>query len=381
MDRVALKQITKRPSVVIACLTILAVMAFAGVSRLANRFGEQQKALARHLYERGLGEQQAGKNEIASEHFRAALNYSPDNFQYQLSLARALRDTGRTSEAETYLVNLWERSPQDGAVNLALGRLAAREQLLDRTIQYYHNAIYGVWPSSPDEHRLNAWFELVEFLLSQNARPQAEAELIALSAELPNRSDLQLHVADLFARAQDYAHALLEYQHALLINRGNPQALAGAGDAAFNLARYRTAARYLDAAVTANPQDPQIAQMLQISKLVLDEDPFGRGISASERLRRIRSILEEVGKRLDACLNSSTDSSSVPSPSSLPALKASWKEMNAKLNHLGLRGESGLGDEVMDLVLQIEQQTPNCGTTPQDQALLLLAQSRAGVEQ
>ena len=115
MDRAALTHAMNRPAVVIAIMTVLAVLGFAGVTRLVNRFGEQQKALARHLYERGLAEQQAGKNEIASEHFRAALNYSHDNFQYQLSLARALRDSGRTGEAETYLINLWERTPQDGA--------------------------------------------------------------------------------------------------------------------------------------------------------------------------------------------------------------------------------------------------------------------------
>jgi len=381
MDRVGFAQIMNRPAAVIASLTVLAVIGFAGVTRLVNRFGEQQKALARHLYEQGLAEQRAGKPEMALEHFRAALTYSRDNFQYQLSLARALRDTGRTSESETYLVNLWERSPQDGAVNLALGRLAAREKLLDKTIQYYHNAIYGVWPSNSDENRLNAWFELVEFLLRQNARPQAQAELITLSAELPHRPDLQLRAADLFVRAQDYPHALLEYQHVLQIDHGNPQALAGAGEAAFDLARYRTAARYLEAAVTANTQDTQSAQMLQISRLILDEDPFGRGIATSERNRRIRSIFEDAGKRLDACPNSSAAASSGATPTAVPPLKARWMEMKTKLARLGLRGESGLADEVMDLVLQIEQQTANCGMTPQDQALLLLAQNRAGVEQ
>jgi len=381
MDRVALAQIMNRPAVVIASLTVLAVIGFAGVTRLVNRFGEQQKALARHLYEQGLAKQQAGKPEKAIEHFRAALTYSHDNFQYQLSLARALRDTGRTGEAETYLINLWERSPQDGSVNLALGRVAAREKQLDKTIQYYHNAIYGVWPSNSDQHRLEAWFELVEFLLGQNARPQAQAELITLSAELPRRPDLQLHVADLFARAQDYPQAQLEYQHVLQVDHGNPQALAGAGEAAFNLARYRTAARYLEAAINANPQDTQSAQMLQISKLVLDEDPFGRGISTSERIRRIRSIFEEAGRRLNACLNSSANSSADANLTTVSPLKTHWMEMKRKLARLGLRGESGLADEVMDLVLQIEQQTASCGTTPQDQALLLLAQNRAGVEQ
>jgi len=54
--------ITGRTPVVIATLTILALLGFLGVTRLVNRFQEQQKALARHLYEQGLAEQQANRN-------------------------------------------------------------------------------------------------------------------------------------------------------------------------------------------------------------------------------------------------------------------------------------------------------------------------------
>src|SRR5579871_2600207 len=132
MHELTLKPLTGRTPVVIAGLTILAILGFFGVGRLVNRFQEQQKALARHLYQRGFAEQQSGKLDLAVQNFRAALGYDPDNFQYQLSLARTLRDSGRTDEAEAYLISLWERSPQSGAVNLALGRLAARQGNVDR---------------------------------------------------------------------------------------------------------------------------------------------------------------------------------------------------------------------------------------------------------
>jgi tetratricopeptide (TPR) repeat protein len=361
---------------VIASLTVLAVLAFLGVGRLVNRFQEQQKALARHLYQQGLEEQQAGKPELALVHFRDALTYDRDNFQYQLSLARALRDSGRTSEAETYLISLWQRSPQSGAVNLALGRLAARQQLLDKTTQYYHNAIYGVWTSNPDENRLNAWFELIDFLVRRNARPQAQSELITLAAELPHRAQLQLRVADLFAQIQDNEHALDEYRRVLQVERADPYALAGAGQAAFNLARYRTAARYLDAASKANPQSVQLAQMLAICNLVLQDDPFARGISMEERNRRTRRMFEAAGRRLETCGDTAKVQADV-----LAAAKAKWLTMKPKLVRLGRTQESGLPDEVMDLVLQIEEKTAGCEASEQDQALFLLAQNRAGVEQ
>jgi len=381
MNQATLQPVTSRPPVVIAALTLLAVLGFAGVTRLVNRFVQQQKALARHLYQQGLNEQQAGKFPLALEHFREALTYDHDNSQYQLSLARALRDSGRTDEAETHLISLWERTPQDGAVNLALGRLAAREKLLDKTMQYYHSAIYGVWTSNPDENRLNAWFELIDFLIRQNARPQAEAELITISAELPPRPDLGLRVADLFARVEDYDHALAEYRRVLDAERANLRALAGAGDAAFHLGRYRTAVHYLEEASGIDSHNDQTNQMLQVSKLVLSRDPFLRGISSVERERRLRQIFNDAGKRLDDCMNTRASISPAPQLNALPALKAEWTQMKPEL--AGSRQQNSLGFPyaLMDLVLRIEQQTAVCGSDAEDQALMLLAENRSEVEQ
>ncbi len=380
---VTLKPITSRPPVVIAGLSVLAVLAFLFVNRLVNRFGEQEKALARHLYEQGLAEQKAGMPDRAIEDFRAALIYSRDNSQYQLSLARALRDTGRTDEAETYLISLWERSPQDGPVNLALGRLAARQRSLDKTLQYYHNAIYGVWASDPDTNRLNTWFELIEFLVRQRAYPQAQAELITLAAELPPRPELRLRAADLFARAQDYDHALVEYQRVLRLDRGNAAVFAGAGEAAFSLGRYRTAQRYLQSAVKANLEDAQASQLLQTSNLILEADPFSQRLSNAERNRRIRAAFHQAGERLAGCAQSKGVDLMTPSaPGDLPALRAHWNEMKTKLKRLGALGEDDTADAAMDLVFEIEQETSkNCGPpSGLDQALLLLGQNRAGVD-
>jgi tetratricopeptide (TPR) repeat protein len=377
------KPITTRPLVVIAGLTVLAVLAFLFVNRLVNRFGEQEKALARHLYEQGLAEQKAGRPDRAIEDFRAALIYNRDNSEYQLSLARALRVTGRTDESETYLIGLWERSPQDGPVNLALGRLAAQQRLLDKSLQYYHNAIYGVWASDADTNRLNAWFELIEFLLRQAAYPQAQAELIALAAQLPQHSDLQLRVADLFARAQDYDHAFAQYQQVLRLDRENVAALAGAGEAAFNLGRYRTAQQYLQSALRVNPADTQTSQLLQTSNLILDADPFSPRLSNAERNRRIRSAFVQAGQRLDTCAQSKgIDLKAASAPTGLSPLKAHWNEMKTKLRPLVAQGENDIADAAMDLVFEIEQEaSKECGPpSGLDQALLLLAQNRAGFD-
>ncbi|HEX3352778.1 MAG TPA: tetratricopeptide repeat protein [Terriglobales bacterium] len=382
MNLAALKSITRRPPVILASLLIVAVLAFAGVNRLVNRFGEQEKALARHLYEHGLQAQSSGNPEAALGDFRAALGYSHDNFQYQLSLARALRDTGRTAEAESYLISLWERSPQEGAVNLALGRLFAREKHFDKAIQYYHNAIYGFWPSEADTRRRDAQFELIEFLVQQKAYPQAQAELITMASALPADSSLHLRVANLFARAQDYDHALAQCQEVLRTDHGNQTALYGAAQAAFRLGRYRTAQGYLQSALRADPQNADARQLLETATQVLQSDPFAPRISDAERNRRVRSAFLRAGDRLEACAKSQGIDLSPQSPSTgLPSLEAQWLELKPKVTRLGSSND-GLLDQLMNLVYEIEQQTQSvCGPAEGlDRALLLLSQGPAGAE-
>jgi tetratricopeptide (TPR) repeat protein len=386
MPSVMLKPVTNRPPVVIAALAIVALAAFFLVDRLVTRFAEQQKALARHLYAQGEADVNGGHPDRAIEEFRAALLYSRDNFSYQLSLARALRDTGRTAESESYLVSLWERSPQDAAVNLALGRLAARQNQVDKTIQYYHNAIYGVWLADADARRLSAWFELIDFLLRQNARPQAQAELITLGAELPHDPELHLRVAGLWMRAQDYEHALAEYDRVLQLRRNDPAALFGAGQAAFHLGRYRTAERYLQNVAKLHPDDAAASELLELTNLVMNSDPFLQRIPAHEQERRMRAAFVLAGKRLDGCLDSqsksppdaSSSATAQSPPNDLASLKTQWEAMQPKVDR---HADPDLLDSAMDLVFQIEQQTSAaCGApTGADQALLLLSQNPGGV--
>jgi tetratricopeptide (TPR) repeat protein len=373
----------RQPPVVVVTLLIMAVLAFLGVSRLANRFREQEKALARHLFAAGQGALQSGQLEQAVEDFRAALSYNHEDPQYELSLARALRDTGRTDEAETYLLSLWERAPQEGDINLALGRLYAREKSVENTIRYFHNAIYGVWDSDPDVKRRNAQLELIDFLLQQNATQQAQAELITLAAELPRDAQLLVRVGQDFSRVQDYQHALSEFQRVLRFDRDNAAALAGAGDAAFHLEDYRTAQNYLQAAVRQNPKDAASSQTLQVCVLVLQSDPFARRISNRERNRRIRAAFERADKRLAGCAPAPAAGQTAQTlPADLVPLRTQWLALKPKLRRLNAPEEADLPDAVMDLVSQIEQQSAKekaCGPpSALDRALLLLQDHSGG---
>ncbi len=315
--------------------------------------------------------------EQAIQNLRAALSYDQGNFDYQLTLARALRDSGHTGEAETYLVRLWETSPQDGAVNLALARLCARENEDDKATQYYHNAIYGVWPSESDTHRREVRIELVRYLLQRRLYAQAQSELIALEATLSSDPSLRLTVANLFFEAQDYPRALDEYRRVLHADNDNPQALAGAGKAAFRVGHFATAEKFLHAAVQSSPQDAQAAQNLETARLVLQSDPFARRLSRVERVRRVRDAFAHAGERLDECLASHPEASA-----QLREFQTRWREMKPGLIQ-SRAASNDLEEPAMDLVFQIEELTGGiCGApTGLDQALLVLSQTGNGAEQ
>jgi tetratricopeptide (TPR) repeat protein len=377
MELVAWRAFARRPSVMLVSLLLLLIASFLFVTRLVNRFHEQEKALARHLFTQAQSDQNAGKLDQAIKQFRAALSYDRNNFQYQLSLARALRESGRTGEAESYLLNLWERSPPDGFVNLALARLYARDGVLDKTIQYYHNAIYGEWPDNADSRKRDARFELIEFLLHRKAFSQVQAELISAMPTLPRDPAFELRVADIFSEAQDYEHALTQYEQVLHLEHGDGVALAGAGKAAFQLGRYRTAVDYLRRAVEAQPQDVPSSQLLEISTLVLRANPFASDLSNAEQIRRVRTAFNQAGERLNTCLQTKGIGLN---PADLFSLNIEWQQMKPKLATVRSTSQTDIQQAAMNLVFAIEQQTAAiCGPPAgMDEALLLLSRERTG---
>ncbi len=383
------KLVPRSAPVVLLILTLGAVTGFAGVRHLVTRYNANQQARGRKLYAQGVTAAEAARYDDAIDAFRAALTCDPTNSQYQLSLARALRDSGdprRLDEAESYLIALWQRAPQDAAVNLALARVAAHRGSVEDATRYYHNAMYGVWNADADSNRNKARIELIQFLLRKNAREQAASELIALAASLPANPAAHLQAAQLFTQAQDYAGALSQHEAVLRIDPTNAAAMAGAGDAAYRSGNYTLAQRYLRAAVNAHPEDENSRQLLASTDLVLRSNPFQSHISDAERNRRITAAFDQAEQRLTECarqtgVDLSANGSSAGS--TLATLQSRWTAVKPDLKQLRSPAETDLPDAIMDVVSQIEQQAAaSCGP-PQglDLALLLISEKREAVSQ
>ena len=165
--------------------------------------------------------------QTAVSELRTALLYSRDNNSYQLNLAEALLGEGRSDEASAYLVNLWEREPENGQVNLDLAYIAAQKGENEQALRYYHNAIYATWPGNQEVERRDTRLQLIEFLLGIHDTTQAQSELIALAANMADDPSEHTRVGDLFSQARDYEHALTEYSLSLKSEPQEPGSIGG----------------------------------------------------------------------------------------------------------------------------------------------------------
>jgi tetratricopeptide (TPR) repeat protein len=363
----------RQQPVMLTVLTVLTVALFLFATALSRIYHAQREALGTRWFERGVADLKAKNYEAAVTEFRTSLLYSRDNFSYQLNLAESLIGLRRTGEASTYLLNLWEREPENGLVNLELARIEAQQGQNEEAVRYYHDAVYAAWPTEDESQRSTARLELIDLLLRTHAKTQAQAELIALSANAGGDTEEQNRIGELFLRTEDDEHALAAYRVSLHTEKDNAQALAGAGRAAFELGRYAVAQRYLQAAVVENPSDVQSAERLKTAEMVLDMDPFGRSIPAAQRDKLVLDAFATAGKRLESCESANTDQSQ-------ENLKDEWEKMKSKLTGAGLRRSPDEAESAMDLVFRIERAASTACAAPEgkDLALLLIAKLHEG---
>ena len=363
-----------REPITLAVLLVLTAALLAVVGGLSRMYEAQQQALAEEWVQRGMHDMQAGKYADAVTAFRTALLYRRDNDAYMLNFAESLLENGQLDEANAYLTGIWERHPENGQVNLELARIAARQGENKRAIRYFHNAMYAAWPAGQENERRNARFELIDLLLRENDKMQAQAELIALAENVPNEPATAVRIGNLFLQAQDNAHALSEFEMALKSETENAAALAGAGRAAFELGHYAQAMPYLERAVAVTPKDADSATRLRLARLVLEMDPFRQEKRARDREQAVVNAFAMAGKRLSACSVTETSEEK-------QMLAQRWAGMKSQVTISHLRANPDIMNGAMSLVFRIERETEDmCGAgSDADAALLLIARNHEGL--
>jgi tetratricopeptide (TPR) repeat protein len=363
----------------LALIFAVLILLFAITGFVVRSYHRMERGLAQDWYSRGEAELKAGNAGAALADFHNALFYWQDNALYRLRLAQGLAATGHLQQASAYLLNLREREPGNGTVNLELARLAVREHAVPEALRYFHDAIDGEWPNDVVAQRRAVRLELVEFLLESGEKTAARAELIALATDLPRDAGLQTKVGTLLLEVAGYDDALGLFRQALAAEPHLAPALAGAGECYFEMGRYARAQRYLERAVQ---QDPHLTRSatLRTAQAVLDLDPFSRRLSNQERARRARQAFEQAMARLEACAAQQEIDLKAARGDPLQTLYAQATPFRPRVRQRSLGEDSGLLSKTMDLVFEIEKAASRVCGEPQglDQALLLIAREQEG---
>ncbi len=370
-------------------LFVLVVLAIAGLWAVAHyitdAYAARQRALAREWYDRGESEMRAARLVPAIADLRTALAYSHEDPAVRLKLAEALAAANRLQQAGAYLRALWEQQPGNANVNLELARLAARQHDYVHALRYYHGAIYGVWEDNAIVRRRDARLELIEFLLGEGARQQAQSELIAVATELPPDPALLNQAGGYFLQAGDPHRAFDEFELAAQLDPRNPTAAAGAGRAAFEKQDYPQARRYLQAAVSLNSADHQSADLLRTAESVLQMDPSAPRLTHEQQVRRVNSAVQQAQSRVESCavqkgfvLTLQLDVH--PSGGPLNTDYAELMSLKPRLRSSILRAEPDLVGTVMEAVYRSEVDAARlCGAPAgPDLALLLIGRRHEG---
>lgn len=295
-----------RETVLSACALLIVILFFI-TEGVARGYHVKLHELAGQWFAAGEKDLNARNANAALADFRNALVYEPEDPRIQSRLAQALIADGRDEEARSYLLGMLAHSPSDAPVNLSLARIAAASGNETDALRYYHGAIYGVWPNNPETNRLNARLELCRVLIARNNDSDADGELIALGAEIPQQHAATLHeqTGELFLRAGDVTRALEEFRRALAGPRVPAGALRGAGLTAYQMGDFSVAERYLDRANRAKEGDAEVKAALGTTRLILAWDPEAPGLTYVQRRERVRHDLAQAISRAESCAKTS----------------------------------------------------------------------------
>ncbi len=349
--------------------------AFGVTGWIVRTYHSTQNRLAVDWYRKGESDVAANRVAQAIDDYRAALAYSHDNPAYRLRLAQVLERSGDLDAASADLHRLWEDQPANSVINLELARLAARRGESTDAIRYYNNAIYGVWPADDAVRRRETQMELIDYLMKAGRTADARAGLIALAADAPPDAGLRLSLGDRLAATGDLSAALQQFREALAIDPHSAAALERAGVTAFRLGDFEDAERSLRAAAREGETEATTQNLLSTARDAVALDPFLRGLTSQERVRRVRRAFDQAVSTFGRCV--STMPATGPHASDAAALHVRIDALAPALASRDAR-DAQVQQDAMDLVFDVEDFASEvCGTLgPMDAALHALGSVR-----
>lgn len=372
----------QREVVLLVIIAVAAVPLYLFTRRMAEINRHRNSGIAAALYKRAQLQLAEHDPEGAIESLRQAVTNDRGDRRFAFALAKTLAETHHDDEAHHALLRLRDAAPEDPSINLQLARLAVRQNDIAEATRYYHHALYGIWTGDQiEKQRRETRTELIRLLIDHGERSRALAELLVMSTETPNEAGLHVELAGLFGEVGDRERALEHFRTAATIEPENFAALRGAGETAFRMGDYRAASRYLaKARSSAAPgESAEVADLLEIARLVESSDPLAARISRGEQVRRLNFALDRVIALLRACI-ASHEGAGRFGPSILEKLEGDATAMRSAITVGALRRDPDLLQAGADLVFSIEETAATSCGEPRgaDRALLLIGRKHEG---
>lgn len=381
--RAVRRRLIVRDSIVFLMLAVLCIALFFVTLLLFRSFSSHREDLAKRWYDRGARDLSAHHPAQAVSDLQTALAYAPEQRSYQLLLAEALSDFGKTAEAYSYFMNLWEVEPGSGLLNLQLARLSAKMGHADDAVHSYHASIFGTWEGDGTVRRREVRLELIRYLLERQDYTKAHTELLIASGNASEDVVYRLQLAQLMIETGDDASAMSQYEKAMHFQPADWHAYEAAGQLAFKMGHYASAHRYLEDAARrhAMTNDGTLSaiadRMLSQSARILEIFPSA-DIPANQRLARIVRAVHTAQSRLKACHTQVAYNSA--SLQALQPADALWSTGHAGSAINNLRGDLQQQNAAIKSVFQTEEITHRvCGEPQGDDQLLLLTSRSPGV--
>ena len=359
-----------RDSVTFLSLTMITVLLFIMTLFLFRSFMAHRVELAKRWSDRGQAALSESKPEQAIAAYRTALSYAPGEHAYELKLAQALGDAGRTEESYNYFMGLWETEPGNGFINLQLARLASKKREVQDAINFYRASIYGTWEGDGVQRRRDVRLELAQYLISQHDVAAARTDLLVAGGNAPDTPEIDTTLAKMLEQTGDDADALSYYRKAIALDPKNWTALNGAAKLTYAMGEFDTAHALLERSVRDHKDDAGTVALLARTEQLLLLMP-SEGLSKREKVDRILADLAIAKKRLSDC----TSQQSAALPAGLQVLSGRWSNAAGVANKAALLADVDKQTAAVQLTYdtELELETDQiCGSATGDDALLLL---------
>ena len=173
-------------------------------------------------------------------------------------------------------------------------------------MNYYHRAIYGLWPEKPEPNRIQTRIELVETLGKSGRKTQAQAELLSLMTEIPDDVAVKKQLGRFLLDYDLPKEAAQVFQEVVRKAPHDGDAYAGLGRAEFEQDDFRSAQQAFKNALRWNPGDMTSKKQFELTEQILALDPSVHGLNAMERYARSRKLIEATLGALDQCVATAT---------------------------------------------------------------------------